>query len=200
MTTGLILAGGHATRFADGDKAVATLAGQPLIRHVAEGLATSCDRLLVSCRRPQQAAIRAALAEYSLPVQFVIDDRACGPLGGIEDGLSQSDSPWTLVVGCDFPLVDTDTIAALEPAPNTDAVVFETDGTLQPLCGRYRTLPAEAAAARLLARGEQRARQLPAVLRTSTISAEAVDFDLQHRLQNINTTDELAGIAADFDE
>lgn len=198
MTTALILAGGRSTRFESGDKAVVTVGGKPLIRHVADGLQRSCDRLLVSCRPDQQASLCEALAGYPHPTEFVIDNREIGPLGGIADGLEESSSPWTLVVGCDFPRIDDDLLATLEPAPQTDAAVFEVDGISQPLCGRYRTLPAAAVAATLIAAGTRRARQLPRVLRTTHISESAVAVDLSKRLQNVNTTAELAAFADDI--
>jgi len=194
MTAGLIVAGGRSTRFGETDKAVAELAGRPLIAHVASGLEASVDQLLVSCRREQQATLSEALSPSSVPVSFVADDREVGPLGGIHDGLMASDSEWTLVVGCDFPFVDERVVEALSPdnvADVTDAVVFQyPNGSVQPLCARYRTEPVGAETGRLLAAGEYRARELLRSVSTRYVSA--TDDGLQSRLENINTPAALA--------
>ena len=194
MTTGLIVAGGRSTRFGETDKAVAELAGRPLITHVASGLESSVDELLVSCRREQKGPLTAALSAVEVPVSFVLDDREVGPLGGIHDGLTASDSVWTVVVGCDFPFVDERVVETLSPGDvddATDAVVFRyPDGSVQPLCARYRTEPVGAATGELLAAGEYRARELLRSISTQYIPV--ADHGLQSRLENINTPSALA--------
>ena len=198
MTTGLIVAGGRSTRFGETDKAVAELAGRPLVAHVANGLESHVDQLIVSCRRQQREAIAAALSEIDLPVSFAFDDREVGPLGGICDGLQASDSEWTLVVGCDFPFVDTEAIETLASAEANavDAVVFQyPDGSIQPLCGRYRTQPARVGSQRLVSAGEYRAQALVETLSTQFL---AVTEQLDEQLENINTPDALADAEARF--
>ena len=198
MTTGLIVAGGRSTRFGETDKAVAELAGRPLVAHVANGLESHVDQLIVSCRRQQREAIAAALSEIDLPVSFAFDDREVGPLGGICDGLQASDSEWTLVVGCDFPFVDTEAIETLASAEANavDAVVFQyPDGSIQPLCGRYRTHPARVGSQRLLSAGEYRAQALVETLSTQFF---AVTEQLAEQLENINTSDALADAEVRF--
>ncbi len=191
MTAGLIVAGGRSSRFGETDKALAKLAGRPLIAHVVSGLEGSLDQLLVSCRREQREAIELALSEVSVPLSFVLDERELGPLGGVCDGLKASDSEWTLVVGCDFPFVDGRVAAALSPANAVNAVIFQyPDGTIQPLCGRYRTDPACAVSQRLLSAGEYRVQQLVSSLSTQFVPVS--DSGLAPRLENINTPTALA--------
>ena len=198
MTTGLIVAGGRSTRFGETDKAVAELAGRPLIAHVACGIESGVDQLIVSCRRQQREAIVAALSGVAVPVSFAFDDREVGPLGGICDGLQASDSEWTLVVGCDFPFVDTEAIETLASAEANavDAVVFQyPDGSIQPLCGRYRTQPARVGSQRLVSAGEYRVQALVETLSTQFL---AVTEQLDEQLENINTPDALADAEARF--
>ena len=65
-----VVAGGRSTRFGDRDKAVADLAGTPMIRRVADRLADVTDRLVVNCRADQRAAIEDAIAGYPNPVRY----------------------------------------------------------------------------------------------------------------------------------
>lgn len=189
MATGLLLAGGHSTRFADGDKAVAPLDGTPLIAHVAEGLPVEVDELLVSCRPEQTGRIRNALSTVDREGSLVVDTDAVGPLGGIRDGLRASETAWTYVVGCDFPLVEPVVFETLARYDDCEAVVFEgPDGTPQPLCGRYRTAPTAAAAASLLP-DCRRATALLSELQTNRISLDNAPFG-GWRLQNVNTVAE----------
>ena len=91
MTTGAIVAGGRSTRFGDRDKAVAELAGVPMIRRVADRLAGTDDpvppgatraaggdplvgEVVINCRPDQREAIDAALAGFPLPVTWAVDD------------------------------------------------------------------------------------------------------------------------------
>ena len=195
MTTGLIVAGGRSTRFGETDKAVAELAGRPLIAHVARGLESSVDQLIVSCRDDQRESISGAVSAVSVPVSVAVDSREVGPLGGVCDGLQASDSEWTFVVGCDFPFVDEsvwDVLSAVVTDETDEAVVFRSpDGRVQPLCGRYRTGPAHRESQRLLAAGDRRARQLVDRLTARYVDV-AADSDLAAGLDNLNTPAELA--------
>lgn len=189
MATGLLLAGGHSTRFADGDKAVASLGETPLIAHVAEGLSAEVDELLVSCRPEQTDRIRDALSTVDREPRLVVDTDTVGPLGGIRDGLTTAETDWIYVVGCDFPLVEPVVFETLARHDDCEAVVFEgPDGTPQPLCGRYRTAPTAEAAASLLP-DYLRATALLSELKTKQISPDDAPFD-GRRLQNVNTVAE----------
>jgi len=59
--TAIILAGGHSTRFGEADKAVANLAGTPMIRRVVDRLDPVVDEIVVNCRDEQVTAIRSVL-------------------------------------------------------------------------------------------------------------------------------------------
>ena len=189
---GLILAGGASVRFGGTDKAFARFHGTPLIRHVAEGISPVVDRLLVSCRREQASRIREVLANAPVPVEIVVDENLVGPLGGMRDGFVRSDPGWTVVVGCDVPLVDGQLLGALSPRPDVDAVVPKLpDGHVQPLCARYRTEPARDVARSLLENGEKRCMELPARLDALAVDVETLPFDATRRLRNVNTRADL---------
>jgi molybdenum cofactor guanylyltransferase len=105
---GAILAGGKATRFGS-DKAVAVLAGRPLIEHVASALMAQCDELIVVGRTQNG--------------YHCVDDRPSpdmGPLAGLAGALAYaSNSGFThvLSVGVDAPGISGDLRAMLGAAP-----------------------------------------------------------------------------------
>ena len=107
MGAGLIIAGGRSTRFGDRDKAVADLAGTPMIRRVADRIGRVVDELVVNCRVDQIDAIEAALAGADPAPAFAPDERPDeGPMAGIATGLAALNAEYALVVACDMPLVD----------------------------------------------------------------------------------------------
>lgn len=109
MTTlGVVLAGGHATRFG-GDKAQALLDGIPLIGHALAALAPFVDQLAVAGRDwPGTQRIHDA------------PQSGLGPLGGLMGGLSfaaQNGYDAVLTCGCDTPGLTADHLRALAPGP-----------------------------------------------------------------------------------
>ena len=89
---GAIIAGGKATRFGS-DKAAAMLNGRPLIEHVADGLRSQVDKLIVCGRAwPEMDWID----DYPFPDM--------GPLGGLNAALhyaQQNGFDEVLTAGCD---------------------------------------------------------------------------------------------------
>ena len=107
MHSGVVLAGGRSTRFGGDDKAVAALAGTPMIRRVADRLVDVVDELVVNCRPDQTDAIRTAMVDYPHEVSYGEDevpDR--GPVAGIRNGLAEAAGTYAFVVACDMPFVD----------------------------------------------------------------------------------------------
>ena len=96
--TGLILAGGRATRMQHHDKGLQQLHGISLIEHVLARLTPQVASVLINANRNQ--------ANYALLGYPVISDiRAdfAGPLAGVEAGLAVCNSPFLLTVPCDTP-------------------------------------------------------------------------------------------------
>jgi molybdopterin-guanine dinucleotide biosynthesis protein A len=140
---GVVLAGGYATRFGDRDKAVADLAGVPMVRRTVSRVAEATDAVIVNCRREQVPALREALAGRD-DVALAPDptpDR--GPLAGIAAGLAVLDTTtveYAAVVACDMPLVAPALLAHLfDRAAGHDAALVRTDdGWFQPTQAVYR--------------------------------------------------------------
>ncbi|WP_135824698.1 molybdenum cofactor guanylyltransferase [Halorussus ruber] len=131
MPAAVVLAGGRSTRFGEEDKAVADLAGVPMIRRVADRLSSVVDVLVVNCRADQRAAIADALSGYDRPVRFAIDaDPDEGPMAGIRTGLREveaTDSEYAFVAACDMPFLDADLVAHLFESARSPSEVAGTD-------------------------------------------------------------------------
>ena len=193
---GVILGGGYSTRFGDGDKALAELAGRPLVRRVADRLARVCDRLVVNCRDDQRAAFRAAVEGCDVPVALATDpvpDR--GPMAGIHTGLSAVESEYAAVVACDMPFVDPPFVSYLfDRAAGHDAAVPRPDGEwYQPTQAVYRTAAMVAACERALDRGERKVLAAVDELAScvTVTEAEVRDRAASATFENVNTRAEL---------
>jgi molybdopterin-guanine dinucleotide biosynthesis protein A len=138
MRSAVIVAGGRSTRFGDRDKAVAELAGVPMVRRVADRLARVCDRLVVNCRSDQRDDVEAALAGHD-PAFAVDPDPDRGPVAGIRTGLRAVETGYAAVVACDMPFVDPDFVAYLfERAAGHDAAIPRPGEWYEPLQAVYR--------------------------------------------------------------
>lgn len=140
--TGVVLAGGTSRRFVDGDKALATVGGEPLVRRVVDRLAEATgDPVVVAVRTAgQRDSVGTALADTTARIRFVRDDGGFeGPLAGVVAAVERVETGWTALVACDMPLLDPDTIEWLAGIDGeADAVVPVADQP-QPLQAVYRT-------------------------------------------------------------
>ncbi|UPM44009.1 molybdenum cofactor guanylyltransferase [Halocatena salina] len=198
--TGLIVAGGRSRRFGNCDKAVADLAGVPMIRRVADGITPMIDRLLVNCRAEQVSAIRSALAGYDHPVQFVCEQTPdTGPVAGVKAGLCAiEDDAYAFVTACDMPLIDSDIVAHLfDRGRGHDAAVPRTeDGRIQPLHAVYRSSEMVAACNAALADGQRSIRDPVAALDAAIVpSAELRTYGSTSTFENVNTPTALQAVS-----
>jgi molybdopterin-guanine dinucleotide biosynthesis protein A len=133
---GIVLAGGRSTRFGGEDKALAPLAGTPLLRHAVRGVAPAVDSLLVSCRAEQVERLEAVLDGIGGPdVAFVADPITdLGPVAGLRTALRETDRLSAVVTACDMPLVPSAFLGHLldrVETSTTAGVVTRVDGHLQ---------------------------------------------------------------------
>ena len=205
MPAGVIVAGGRSTRFGDRDKALADLAGVPMIRRVADRLAPAVDELVCNCRADQRETISEALARYDLPTEFALDDDPDrGPMAGIRRGLAELDSGrYAFVVACDMPLVDPAFVVYLlrRAAGRDGAVPRLTDGWYQTTHAVYRAGPMAAACEAALARGDRKVTaalsdlDLAVVDETEVREHAALGSDV---FSNVNTEAELESVIERF--
>lgn len=187
--TGIILAGGQASRMGGVDKGLLPLRGQPLVAHAIARLQPQVDELLLNANRET-----ARYAQFGFTV---IEDTLGGfhgPLAGVQSGMLHATHPWIVVVPCDAPLLPTDLVARLGQAlrqHDAELAVATTGGRRQPVFSMMQT--------RLLP-------QLTLYLTDGGRKVEAwyrslrvvdVPFDDQPMaFANLNTPDELAAHAA----
>jgi molybdopterin-guanine dinucleotide biosynthesis protein A len=109
--TGLILAGGRATRMGGVDKGLQNHAGMPLALHALLRLAPQVGQVLINANRNLAAyeSMGAAVWPDALP-DFP------GPLAGFLAGLEHCETPWLVTVPCDTPNFPTDLVARLAQA------------------------------------------------------------------------------------
>ncbi len=101
--TGLVLAGGRATRMGGEDKGLLEVAGRPMIAYVIDALRPQVARILVNANRNTER-----YARFGVPV---LGDRLAGfqgPLAGMASGMAAADTEFVLTVPCDSPLVPDD--------------------------------------------------------------------------------------------
>jgi molybdenum cofactor guanylyltransferase len=129
--TGIVLAGGRATRMGGMDKGLVELAGQPMIARVLARLAPQVDHILVNANRNMDR-----YAAFGWPVVPDSDTGFLGPLAGLVAGLRASETPLVLTVPCDSPLVAPDLAKRLYEAMDREgaeiAVAFDGEW-LQPV-------------------------------------------------------------------
>lgn len=133
---GLVLAGGRSTRMGS-DKALLRQDGETQLSRAVSLLEAHVDRVFVSTR-PDQAGD----AERGKFEQIVDRYEEIGPVAGILSALdSYRDVNW-LVLACDLPNIDDETIACLVESLSSDhpvtAYASVVDGLPEPLCAIYR--------------------------------------------------------------
>jgi molybdopterin-guanine dinucleotide biosynthesis protein A len=193
--TAVVLAGGRSTRFGEGDKAVADLAGTPMIRRVVDRVAPAVDAVVINCRAAQVSAIREAVDGAAVPVTFATDDHPDeGPMAGMATGLSAVDAEFAFVVACDMPFVDADFVTHLfERAAGHDAAVPRPEQWFETTHAVYRAAAMGEACEAALAAGEERIVAPLFDLDFVVVDADEVGEHADQRtFENCNTRTDLA--------
>jgi molybdopterin-guanine dinucleotide biosynthesis protein A len=195
--TGVVLAGGRSTRFDGGDKALAAVAGTPMLARVVRGLGAVTDDVVVNCRPGQRAAFERALAPVDVTVRFAIDDRPDdGPLVGLDTALDAVSTPRVLVAACDIPFLDPEFLDAILATLDTDAsapdaaVPVDDAGFRTPTCAAYRTDALASSVTDALAAGSRRLRDALAELDVRPVQPDAVGAS-EHALADVDTRADL---------
>lgn len=101
--TGVILAGGRASRMCGVDKGLIELCGKPLVEHAIDRLAPQVIKLLINANRN--------LERYASMGYVVVQDEFTdysGPLAGMLSALRAADTEYILTVPCDCPYIPLD--------------------------------------------------------------------------------------------
>ena len=135
--TGVVLAGGRATRWDGRDKGLIQVSGRPMISHVLDALAPQVGQVIINANRN--------LDEYrafGLPVVTDASRDFLGPLAGIASGLAAARTEWVAVTPCDSPLLAADCVgrlvSACEDDARTDIAVAHDGERIQPVFALIR--------------------------------------------------------------
>jgi molybdopterin-guanine dinucleotide biosynthesis protein A len=194
-TTGVILAGGRASRMGGRDKAFAAVGGEPIAVRTVGLFRDLFPQVIVATNRPERFA--------RFGVETVADRHpGCGPLAGIHAAMLASHAAWVFVVACDMPGLDAEVIRWMLARPrHADAVVPRWDDDVEPLHALYgvHTLPV---LERCLTGGRWALREF--------LTAIRVDYVDEHEMRrlggaarsmlNVNTPEELAAVGGSFEE
>lgn len=129
--TGVVLAGGRATRMGGVDKGLVPVNGRPMIQWVIDVLRPQVAELLVNANRNLEQ-----YRDFGFPVIDDGDREFRGPLAGIASGLRAAASQYVAFAPCDSPLVCSDLVTRLRAAlsrENTRIAVAHDGERLQPV-------------------------------------------------------------------
>lgn len=195
--SGIVLAGGRATRFG-GDKLSAAVQGRALVEYPIATLSTVCAEVVVvigPADAPPQMRSTAA------PVRIARDNTThAGPMAGLVAGLESARNPVVVVVAGDMPAMVADVLVvlALRVEEGGAAAALMEGASIRPLpCALRRTVAL--ARARQLPRGSG-VRDLLARLDLRPIPEEewrSLDPDAR-TLLDVDTREDLERLPADL--
>jgi acetylornithine deacetylase/succinyl-diaminopimelate desuccinylase-like protein/molybdopterin-guanine dinucleotide biosynthesis protein A len=192
--TGVLLAGGAATRMGGVPKGLLRMGGETLAARSVGLFRRLFARAMVVANEP---APYAALGVPVVPDAI----RGRGAPGGLHAALAAAATPWVFAAGCDMPFLDADAIAFLAARrEGADAVLVRFRGHVEPLHAFWSRgcLPV---LERLLAEGEPSFRDLAGAVRTRIVEEEewrAVD-PAGRAFANANTPDDARRLGLDVD-
>jgi len=108
LVTGLVLAGGRATRMGGLDKGLQAWQGTPMAQVALERLRPQVGAVLINANRNE-----AAYEAMGAPVCADLHGGFAGPLAGFHAGLSRCDTPYLVTVPCDSPRFPPDLVGRL---------------------------------------------------------------------------------------
>jgi molybdopterin-guanine dinucleotide biosynthesis protein A len=182
QVTGVVLAGGKASRMGGKDKGLMLLDGKPLWQHVSDRLYPQVSSVVISANRNLNT-----YQESGLPVISDTLSDFPGPLAGMLSVMQQLLDEWFLFCPCDTPFIPVDLFARLDIDRFQAPVVWVNDGD--------RDHPAVALAHRSLAskisdyliRGDRRV-----MVFMREVGGHSIDFsDIKSAFRNINTLEDL---------
>ena len=180
---GLVLAGGRSRRMGQ-DKALLARGDRSQLAYVMRLLESQLDRVFVSSRADQRSE-----AERSRFEQIIDHYEDIGPVAGILSAMEEHPDVDWLVVACDLPNIDAQTIAYLLEHRSVEqpfsAYRSSHDGLPEPLCAVYRSCAAHIVR-RFVTDGIHCPRKI--LIRSDTLLLEQSN---PRSLDNVNTPDDL---------
>ncbi len=126
--TGVVLAGGKATRMGGIDKGLVELNGIPMCKVVIDQLDPQVAEVLVNANRNIEVYEGFGVRVVQDQMQGFL-----GPLAGLFSAMSVATTPWVVTVPCDGPFLNTDYVKRMMMASDdVDIVVARDERRLQP--------------------------------------------------------------------
>lgn len=193
--TGVLLAGGRASRMGGRDKAFAAVGGEPIAARTLRLFRTLFPQVIVATNRPERYR--------TFDVETVSDVfPGCGPLAGIHAAMRVAAHPHLFVAACDMPGLDPDVIRfLLARIGAADAVVPRWDHDIEPLHAVYavRLLPLVEEALRA---GRHALRDFFPRLRVDYVGEDELRAirGTARSMLNVNTPEELAAVGGSLED
>ena len=111
QVTGVILAGGRATRMGGVDKGLVQIGGRPMIAWVVDTLRSQVADVLINANRNHES-----YRGFGCGVVDDGDSEFRGPLAGMASGMRAARTPYIAVVPCDSPLLHDSLVRRLHDA------------------------------------------------------------------------------------
>ncbi|CAB1228285.1 molybdenum cofactor guanylyltransferase MobA [Serratia liquefaciens] len=121
--TGIILAGGRATRMGGEDKGLVPIADIPLYQYVLARLRPQVGPIAINANRNQ-----ARYRESGLPIIGDLIPDFSGPLAGMLAGLKYATTEWVAFVPCDVPDFPATLIEKLWQQKGSAIAAYASDG------------------------------------------------------------------------
>jgi molybdopterin-guanine dinucleotide biosynthesis protein A len=192
--TGVMLAGGRASRMGGRDKAFAAVGGEPIAVRTIRVFRSLFPQVIVATNHPER---------FEGHNVEVVGDRfpGGGPLAGIHAAMLVARAPHVFVAGCDMPGLDPEVIRfLLARIGEADAIVPCWEDDVEPLHGVYavRCLPV---IEQNLAAGCHAIRDVLALLRVDYVPEAELRTvrGTASSLINVNTPEELAAVGGRFE-
>ncbi|OUJ18738.1 Molybdopterin-guanine dinucleotide biosynthesis protein A MobA [Methanonatronarchaeum thermophilum] len=188
MRSAIILAGGNSTRFGS-DKALYELNGKIMIRHVAQKLTETSDKIIAVAKDEAQGEI--IMAKVPEIDEITYDPiKNYGPVAGIFAGLKTINKGKAIVSGCDMPYIKPELTNYLyNKTENYDAAVIKNKkGYIEFLPTAIKIKPGRKATKHALKQGDRRILNILNRLKVNYIpinKIEKIDPELK-TFQDIN--------------
>ncbi|MDG1640475.1 molybdenum cofactor guanylyltransferase MobA [Klebsiella huaxiensis] len=182
VITGVVLAGGRATRMGGIDKGLQQLNGKALWRHVADSLETQVTNLVISANRNLDSWQGSG---YPIITDSLNDFP--GPLAGMLSVMQQIESEWFLFCPCDTPFIPSFLAERLIQQKKSSPAVWVHDGERDHPAIALVNQEVIAELEIYLAGGERRV-----MVFMRKIGGHSVDFsDVKSAFINVNTLNDL---------
>ena len=147
--TGVVIAGGRSARMDHREKALLDLAGEPMIKRIAERLRPQVGRMVINANGDPKRFV-----QFELPIVADTIEGHEGPLAGLQTGLQWAraetpDARFIASVAADTPFIPDDLVARLLAAlkdASASSAIASSGGEWTPVVGLWSVALADALA------------------------------------------------------